>query len=155
VAQALGFVLEGGPTKVYFAGDTDIFPAMTDIAPGLDVAMLPVWGWGPRLGHGHMNPRRAALALRLLQPRYAVPVHWGTLWPYGFGRVVPGRLTDPPREFARFARRYAPQVRVLLTPPGELVSFDPGGPDPTVRTPRAKPPRPPRLPALPGTRRQP
>jgi L-ascorbate metabolism protein UlaG (beta-lactamase superfamily) len=154
-APALGFLLEEGPTKVYFAGDTDVFPAMADLAPGLDVAMLPVWGWGPRLGHGHMNPRSAAGALRLLQPRYAVPIHWGTLWPYGFGRVVPGRLTDPPREFARFARRYAPGVRVLLTPPGEPVVFDPNGPDSALRAPRAKPPRAPRLPGLPGTRRRP
>ena len=152
---ALGFLLEEGPTKVYFAGDTDVFPGMVDLAPGLDVAMLPVWGWGPRLGHGHMNPRRAAEALRLLAPRYAVPIHWGTLWPYGLGRVVPGRLTDPPREFARFARRYAPGVQVLLTPPGQPVSFDPDGPDPALRTLRAKPPRPPRLPAMPGTRRRP
>jgi L-ascorbate metabolism protein UlaG (beta-lactamase superfamily) len=151
----LGFLLEEGPTKVYFAGDTDIFPGMVDLAPGLDVAMLPVWGWGPRLGHGHMNPRRAAEALRLLAPRYAVPIHWGTLWPYGLGRVVPGRLTDPPREFARFARRYAPGVRVLLTPPGQPVLFDPEGPDPALRMLRAKPPRPPRLPAMPGTRRRP
>ena len=151
----LGFLLEEGPTKVYFAGDTDIFPGMVDLAPGLDVAMLPVWGWGPRLGHGHMNPRRAAEALRLLVPRYAVPIHWGTLWPYGLGRVVPGRLTDPPREFARFARRYAPGVRVLLTPPGQPVLFDPEGPDPALRMLRAKPPRPPRLPAMPGTRRRP
>jgi L-ascorbate metabolism protein UlaG (beta-lactamase superfamily) len=153
-APALGFVLEEGTTKVYFAGDTDVFPAMVDLAPDLDVAMLPVWGWGPRLGHGHMNPRRAAEALRLLQPRYAVPIHWGTLWPFGMGRVVPGRLTDPPREFARFARRYSPGVRVLLTPPGQPVAFDPDGADPTLRTLRAKPPRPPRLPALPGTRRR-
>ena len=151
----LGFVLEAGPTKIYFAGDTDVFPGMADLAPSLDLAMLPVWGWGPRLGHGHLNPRRAAEALRLLAPRYAVPIHWGTLWPYGLGRVVPGRLTDPPREFARFARRYAPDVHVLLTPPGQPVSFDPGGPDPALRTLRAKPPRPPRLPAMPGTRRRP
>ncbi len=151
----LGFLLEEGATKVYFAGDTDVFPGMVDLAPGLDVAMLPVWGWGPRLGHGHMNPRRAAEALRLLAPRYAVPIHWGTLWPYGLGRVVPGRLTDPPREFARFARRYAPGVQVLLTPPGQPVSFDPGGADPALRMLRAKPPRPPRLPAMPGTRRRP
>jgi L-ascorbate metabolism protein UlaG (beta-lactamase superfamily) len=154
VAPALGFLLEEGPTRIYFAGDTDVFPGMADLAPDLDVAMLPVWGWGPRLGHGHMNPRRAAEALRLLVPRYAVPIHWGTLWPYGLGHVVPGRLTDPPREFARFARRYAPSVQILLTPPGTPVSFDPGGPDPALRMPRAKPPRPPRGPALPGTRRR-
>ena len=154
-APALGFVLEAGSTKVYFAGDTDVFPGMADLAPDLDVAMLPVWGWGPRLGHGHMNPRTAALALRLLRPRYAVPIHWGTLWPYGFGRVVPGRLTDPPREFARFARRYATDVRILLTPPGQPVTFDPDRPDPALRMPREKPPRPPRLPGLPGQRRRP
>jgi L-ascorbate metabolism protein UlaG (beta-lactamase superfamily) len=154
VAQALGFLVEEGPTKVYFAGDTDVFPGMADLAPGLDVAMLPVWGWGPRLGRGHMNPRRAAEALRLLQPRYAVPIHWGTLWPLGLGRVVPGRLTDPPREFARFARRYTPGVQVLLTPPGRPVTFDPDGPDPALRLLRAKPPRAPRLPALPGKRRR-
>jgi L-ascorbate metabolism protein UlaG (beta-lactamase superfamily) len=154
VAPALGFLLEEGPTRVYFAGDTDVFPAMADLAPGLDVAMLPVWGWGPRLGHGHMDPRRAAEALRLLAPTYAVPIHWGTLWPLGFGRVVPGRLTDPPLEFARFARRYAPGVQVLLTPPGTAVSFDPGGPDPALRTPRSRPPRAPRLPALPAMRRR-
>lgn len=154
-APAMGFVLEEGPTKAYFAGDTDVFPAMADLAPDLDVAMLPVWGWGPRLGRGHMNPRRAAEALRLLRPRYAVPIHWGTLWPYGFGHVVPGRLTDPPREFARFARRYAPEVSVLLTPPGRAVVFDPEGLDETtLRGPRAKPPRPPRLPGRPATRRR-
>ena len=147
-APALGFVLESGGTKVYFAGDTDVFPEMSEIAPDLDVAMLPVWGWGPRLGRGHMNPRRAAAALRLLRPRYAVPVHWGTLWPYGFGRVVPGRLTDPPREFARFAHRYAPEVQVLLTPPGARVSFDPDAPRPARGERREKPPRPPRLPKV-------
>ena len=147
-APALGFVLEAGTAKVYFAGDTDIFPEMTQIAPDLDVALLPVWGWGPRLGHGHMNPRRAALSLRLLRPRYAVPVHWGTLWPYGFGRVVPGRLTDPPREFVRFARRYAPDVQVLVTPPGTPVSFDPDAPAPARGERRSKPPRPPRLPKV-------
>ena len=39
---ALGYVLEGERT-VYFAGDTDLFGEMADLAP-LDVALLPVWG---------------------------------------------------------------------------------------------------------------
>src|SRR5437773_1639811 len=43
---SLGYVLEG-PASVYFAGDTDLFPAMNELAP-LDVALLPVAGWGPR-----------------------------------------------------------------------------------------------------------
>lgn len=120
-AMAVGYLLDEGSERVYFAGDTDIFPAMGDLAE-IDLALLPVWGWGPSLGPGHLDPWRAASALRLLRPRAAVPIHWGTLWPYGLGRVVPGRLTEPPREFGRFAARVAPEVSVLPTPPGEAVA---------------------------------
>ena len=45
----------------------------------MDVALLPVSGWGPRLPAGHLDPRGAAEALRLLKPKLAVPIHWGTL----------------------------------------------------------------------------
>ena len=119
-AEAVGYVLDHDSERVYFAGDTDIFPAMADLA-GIDLALLPVWGWGPRLGPGHMDPERAAEAARVLQPRAAVPIHWGTLWPLGMGRVMPQRLSRPPLDFAAAAERHAPEVRVLLTPPGESV----------------------------------
>ena len=124
-AAAVGYLLEAGAARIYFAGDTDVFPGMADLAPDLDVALLPVWGWGPNLGRGHLDPARAAEALRLLSPRYAVPIHWGTLWPLGFGRVRPGRLTDPPLEFAALAARTHPGGAVLITPPGQPVSFVP------------------------------
>jgi L-ascorbate metabolism protein UlaG (beta-lactamase superfamily) len=128
-AMAVGYLLEFEAARIYFAGDTDVFDGMADFGgEGLDVALLPVWGWGPRLGPGHMNPRRAARALGLLRARYAVPIHWGTLWPFGLGRVVPHRLSQPPLEFAHFARRYAPGTRVLLVAPGSPVVFDPGQP---------------------------
>lgn len=115
--QAVGFVLRGSQT-VYFAGDTDIFAGMAELAP-LDVALLPVAGWGPRLPPGHLDPGRAALALPLLQPRVAIPIHWGTFFPYGLGRVWGRRLRDPGREFAERASAAVPglDVRVLL--PGE------------------------------------
>src|SRR5690606_5216400 len=61
-ATALGFVVEGTRT-VYFAGDTDLFDGMAHIAEHLDAALLPVGGWGPTLGPGHLDPDRAALAL--------------------------------------------------------------------------------------------
>lgn len=121
-AAAVGYVVEALDSRTYFAGDTDVFPAMADLAPGLDLALLPVWGWGPRLGRGHLDPARAVRALGLLRPRYAVPIHWGTLWPYGFGRVRPGRLTGPPREFAARAEAAAAGV-ALLTPPGGTVEY--------------------------------
>jgi L-ascorbate metabolism protein UlaG (beta-lactamase superfamily) len=119
-AEAVGYVLEESSESVYFAGDTDIFPEMSDLC-GIDLALLPVWGWGPRLGPGHMDPRRAAEALGVLRPRAVVPIHWGTLWPMGMGRVMPHRLQQPPLEFAAHAAAMSPDVRVLITPPGETV----------------------------------
>jgi L-ascorbate metabolism protein UlaG (beta-lactamase superfamily) len=126
-ATAVGYLLEADGSRLYFAGDTDLFPGMADLAPGLDVALLPVWGWGPTLGYGHLDPRGAAKALGLLRPRFAVPIHWGTLWPFGFGRVRPGRLAEPPLEFAAHALELHPEARVLVTAPGQVVAFPESG----------------------------
>lgn len=119
-AEAVGYLLDEGNERVYFAGDTDLFEGMA-LLTNVDLALLPVWGWGPRLGPGHLTPQRAAEALRVLRPRAAVPIHWGTLWPLGLGRVMPHRLQHPPLEFARHAAISAPEVQVLLTSPGETV----------------------------------
>src|SRR5207244_13601095 len=48
-ADGLGFMVD----RIYFAGDTDLFDGMAEVgARGLDVALLPMWGWGPRLPPG-------------------------------------------------------------------------------------------------------
>ena len=125
---AVGFVLESGPARVYFAGDTDLFAEMAELgAEELDVALLPVGGWGPRLGAGHLSPAAAAEAVVRLQPRYAVPIHWGTLWPYGMRRVAAGGLEGPPAEFERWLREREGETRArpLIAPPGERVPFVP------------------------------
>lgn len=125
-AESVGYLIEAGPASVYFAGDTDVFPAMAEIHPRLDVALLPVWGWGPNLGPGHMDPARAAQALALLRPRAAVPIHWGTFFPVGLrrlGRRFGALLEEPPREFAAAAGRAAPECRVVIVRPGEVVEF--------------------------------
>lgn len=133
-ADSIGFLVEVGDepgassgSSVYFAGDTDVFDAMDGLHPDLDVALMPVWGWGPNLGPGHMDPQRAAEALALLRPRHAVPIHWGTLFPIGMRRVAPGRarvLRDPPVEFVAAAHLTRPECRVALTEPGQVVRFD-------------------------------
>ena len=78
-AEPLGFLL-GRSERIYFAGDTDVFEGMSSLAP-VDVALLPIAGWGPKLGPGHMDAAGAARAAALLRPRIAVPIHWGTFRP--------------------------------------------------------------------------
>jgi L-ascorbate metabolism protein UlaG (beta-lactamase superfamily) len=120
-APSLGFVMDG-EDRVYFAGDTDLFPGMADIAQDLDLAIVPIGGWGPTLRNGHLDPTTAASALRLLRPRAAVAVHWGTLWPVGLGRVRRHRFDDPGERFIEAARATAPEVLVPPLLPGD--SFD-------------------------------
>lgn len=114
---ALGFLISGS-ARVYFAGDTDLFSAMRDLRPELDVALLPIWGWGPRLPAGHLDPRRAAEALVLLQPRFAVPIHWGTYIRLGLD-TNPAKLREPAERFERLAAELAPDVAVRILSPGE------------------------------------
>ena len=76
--ESVGYVVAGS-RRIYFAGDTDLFDGMADLAGSLDVALIPVAGWGSKVGVGHLDPERAARALQLLKPRLAVPIHWGTL----------------------------------------------------------------------------
>lgn len=121
-AETLGYIIEG-EERIYFAGDTQLFPEMVGIGENLDVALLPVWGWGPNLGPGHLNPYQAAEALRLLRPRIAIPIHWGTFFPIGLKWLLPKFLNKPPLSFAGFANKIAPQVEVRILNPGENTVF--------------------------------
>ena len=114
-------------SRVSFFGDTDVFDSMGDLAQGLDVAMLPVWGWGPKVGPGHLDPERAARAAALIRPRIAVPIHWGTLARPGvWWRNDPAM---PARRFTELVAEHAPDVAVQVLAPGErleLVQARPG-----------------------------
>jgi len=121
-ADPLGYVIRGS-RSIYFAGDTALFDGMADLGP-LDLALVPVWGWGPTLGRGlHLDPPRAAEALLRLRPRVAVPIHWGTYWPQAMGRLRRSLLVEPPRQFAALAADIAPDVQVLTTEVGATVDL--------------------------------
>ncbi|MGW1672018.1 MBL fold metallo-hydrolase [Streptomyces sp. NPDC002324] len=119
-SPALGFVIEGD-ARTYFAGDTGLFREMADEVGPVDVALLPVGGWGPHLGEGHLDAGRAAEALALLAPRSAVPVHYGTYWPIGMDAVRPHEFHAPGEEFVRLAAARAPGVEVHRLEHGESV----------------------------------
>lgn len=122
-SAAVGYLIEGS-SPVYFAGDTGFFRGLADLARAVDVALLPVGGWGPTLHPSeHLDPVAAARAAALIRPRVAVPIHWGTYWPSGFGWFRRGRQTEPATEFARAAAELAPTTRVRPTAIGETVEL--------------------------------
>ncbi|GGY37992.1 MBL fold metallo-hydrolase [Streptomyces omiyaensis] len=119
-SPALGYVVEG-EARTYFAGDTGLFDGMAEAVGPVDVALLPVGGWGPFLGHGHLDAGRAARALAELSPAAAVPVHYGTYWPIGLDGVRPHEFHAPGDEFVRQAALLAPKVTVHRLTHGERV----------------------------------
>lgn len=122
-ADAIGYEVSVAGRRVYFAGDTDLFPGMAELGGGadgrLDVALLPIWGWGTRLGPGHMDPEAAAEAVALLRPRFVIPIHWGTLFPIGMARWAGRHLREPPHRFAAQVAELSPGTEVKVLAPGE------------------------------------
>jgi L-ascorbate metabolism protein UlaG (beta-lactamase superfamily) len=125
VAPTLAFLVSGTGTT-YFAGDTGLFDGLAELPSltggGPDVALLPVWGWGPTLGRLHLNPKTAVDALDLVQPSAAIPIHWGTFWPRGMSRIRPHHFHGAGDLFAEHARRARPDVDVRVLWPGSSTS---------------------------------
>jgi L-ascorbate metabolism protein UlaG (beta-lactamase superfamily) len=66
----VGYEIEVVGERLYHSGDTDVIPEM-DSVTGVDIALLPVSGVYV------MTAGEAAEAARRIQPRVAVPMHWG------------------------------------------------------------------------------
>ena len=123
-ADAMGFVVEGA-TRTWYGGDTGLFDGMSQLGP-LDLALIPVGGWGPTLdSHGHLDATEGAEALRRVKAAWAVPVHYGTFWPLGRSRVRPRMFAEPGREFARRAATAAPDTQVRVLAHGETLTIEP------------------------------
>lgn len=72
----MGVVIEVGSKRVYHAGDTALFSDMKLIgASGLDVALLPIGD------NFTMGPDDAVEAVKLLNPKQVVPIHYNTFPP--------------------------------------------------------------------------
>lgn len=89
----VGFVVEMGGERLYYAGDTDIIPEMGDILD-IDVALLPVGGTYT------MDAAEAAQAAERIKPKIAVPYHWGD---------IVGSASDA----ERFASLYSGRAEIL------------------------------------------
>lgn len=123
-AQPLGYLV-GDRTVVWFAGDTARYPEMIALRGRVDVALLPVWTWGPHLGPGHLGPEGAADVAGVVGARVAVPIHWGTLYPRRLHRLWTGPLVQPGDRFAAAAARVAPSTDVHVLRPGDSTIVPP------------------------------
>ena len=67
----LGFILTVKGVRIYHAGDTDHIPEMKTLRP--DIALLPVSGTYV------MTVQEAAEAAAAINPKIAIPMHYGTI----------------------------------------------------------------------------
>jgi L-ascorbate metabolism protein UlaG (beta-lactamase superfamily) len=120
--QANGHLVRSRSGVIWVAGDTALFPEMRSIpdqaAAKIDLALVPISGWGPRLSAGHLGPAEAAEACALVDARYAMPVHWGTLHVPGGRNRPTGWMDRPGGQFVAELARRAPGCRPLLPAPG-------------------------------------
>ena len=87
---------------------------------GIDVALLPIAGWGPTLREAHhLDARLAAEAAAAIGPRVAVPIHWGTLLRMGLGDRAHEILVRPAEKFTARMAELAPDVEARVLQPGE------------------------------------
>lgn len=76
-----GWALLGPQHRVYYSGDTGLFPAMREIGARLgpfDLTMIEVGQYGSAWPDWHLGPEQAVVAHQLVRGRVMLPVHWGT-----------------------------------------------------------------------------
>ena len=129
--DAYGHLVRTPTARIWLAGDTSLYPEMADLpdlAGGpIDLAVVPVGGWGPRLSGGHLDPEQAARGLR---PRRrggggAVPLgHVLRAEP----AATAARLDGPPGPRLRRAlAEQRPGAEALVLAPGRTVDWELAG----------------------------
>ena len=105
-AMPVGLIIDS-EKPVYHAGDTCVFSDMKLIGDLYkpEVALLPTGGFFT------MDPKQAALAVSLIRPRIAVPMHYGTWEP----------IDSDPKEFERLVKESAPDAKVEIMEPGKTL----------------------------------
>jgi L-ascorbate metabolism protein UlaG (beta-lactamase superfamily) len=123
--DAHGHLIRSDTGTVWFAGDTSLYDEMSGLpalAGGrIDVALLPIHGWGPRLSAGHMGPIEAVEACVRVRPGAVLPIHYGTLHPPGFKPFGLDWMHQPLAEFGAELAARCPEVTQLRAAPGDSV----------------------------------
>lgn len=121
-----GYALVGPRHRVFYSGDTGLFPGLREIGERLgpfDLAMIEVGAYGRHWPDWHLGPEQAVLAASWVRSEKLLPVHWGL-----FNLAFHGWTEPAERVLAAAART---QLRVALPMPGQ--SIDPASLPPIVR----------------------
>jgi len=107
-AMPVGMVIESGKVA-YHSGDTAVFGDMKLIGDLYkpDVALLPIGGFYT------MDPVQAALAVKLIRPKYAIPMHYDT-WPV---------IENDPKKFEYLVKKQTKRTKVVILKPGETLDL--------------------------------
>ena len=117
-----GFVVRGGGTTLYHAGDTGWFAGFAAIAersPAIDMALLPIGAYAPAwfMEPHHMNPEQAIDALCVLKSRAMVPMHWGAF------QLTDEPLREPVERLLRAWELRRPGAALHVLSVGETVTI--------------------------------
>jgi len=107
-AMPVGMVIESGKVA-YHSGDTAVFGDMKLIGDLYkpDVALLPIGGFYT------MDPVQAALAVKLIRPKYVIPMHYDT-WPV---------IENDPKKFEYLVKKQTKRTKVVILKPGETLDL--------------------------------
>ncbi|WP_304988558.1 MBL fold metallo-hydrolase [Corallococcus sp. AB045] len=117
-----GWALVGPKHRVYYSGDTGLFPAMEEIGAKLgpfDLTMIETGQYGAGWPDWHLGPEQAVLAHRLVQGRLMLPVHWGlvTLAYHGWTEPIERSLAAAKRDGVGITAPRPGQDFLALAPP--------------------------------------
>jgi L-ascorbate metabolism protein UlaG (beta-lactamase superfamily) len=122
----VGYGLLGAEHRVYFSGDTGLFPALTEIGARLgpfDVTMFEVGAYDRAWPDWHLGPEQAVRAHQMVRGELLLPIHWG-LW-----NLALHGWTEPAERVLVEVERLG--VRATIPRPGQ--SFEATDPPPLAR----------------------
>lgn len=121
-----GYAVQGPEHRVYFSGDTGLFPAMAEIGERLgpfDLVMIEVGAYHRAWPDWHIGPEQAIRAHGMVRGKVFLPIHWG-MW-----NLALHGWTEPVERVIVAAE--AAGVDFAIPRPGE--SIEPASPPPLVR----------------------
>jgi L-ascorbate metabolism protein UlaG (beta-lactamase superfamily) len=121
-----GWAIRGPEHRVYYSGDTAMFPELSEIGRRLgpfDASLIEIGAYDALWSDVHLGPEQAVEAHLLVRGGVLIPVHWGTF------DLALHPWTEPVERLLVAAARAGTQV--AIPKPGQI--WTPGSPAPVAR----------------------